>query len=67
MLTHAGVREEGYDGTTNDCAQSHVCVLSHLRLFASLWTTARQAPLPMEFSMARILEWVAIFFFRGSS
>ena len=25
-------------------------MLSHLRLFASLWTVARQAPLSMEFS-----------------
>ena len=27
-----------------------MCVLSHVQLFATLWTVARQAPLPMEFS-----------------
>ena len=28
----------------------HAKSLSHVRLFATLWTIARQAPLPMEFS-----------------
>ena len=41
-----------------------VCVLSHfsrVRLFASLWTIAHQAPLSMGFSIlqVRILEWAA--------
>ena len=27
-----------------------MCVLSHIRLFATPWTVARQAPLSMEFS-----------------
>ena len=31
------------------------------------WTVARQAPLSMEILQARILEWVAIIFFRGSA
>ena len=31
------------------------------------WTIARQAPLPMGILQARILEWVAISFSRGSS
>ena len=31
------------------------------------WTVAHQAPLPMGILQARILEWVAISFFRGSS
>ena len=31
------------------------------------WTVACQAPLSMEFSKARILKWVTIPFFRGSS
>ena len=31
------------------------------------WTAARQAPLSMGFPQASILEWVAIFFSRGSS
>ena len=42
-------------------------MLSHVRLFATLWTIACQAPLSMEFSQARILKWVAISFSRGSS
>ena len=33
----------------------------------TLWTVACQAPLSMRFSMASILEWVAISFSRGSS
>ena len=28
----------------------HVCVLSHVQLFATLWTIAHQAPLSIEFS-----------------
>ena len=38
-------------------------MLSHfscVRLFATLWTVARQAPLSMEILQARILEWVAM-------
>ena len=38
----------------------HVCVLSHVRLFATPWTIAHQLPLSMRFFQARILEWVAI-------
>ena len=44
-------------------------VLSHLspvRLFATLWTLAHQAPLSMD-SLGRILEWVTVPFPRGSS
>ena len=33
---------------------------SHIQLFATPWTVARQAPLSIEISQARILEWVAI-------
>ena len=36
-------------------------------LFATLWTVACQAPLSMGFSMASLVEWVAISFSRGSS
>ena len=43
----------------------HVCALSHVWFFATLWTVACQAPLAMEFSRLRILEWVAISFSRG--
>ena len=42
-------------------------LLSHVRLCATLWTVAHQAPWSMGFLQARILEWVAIPFSRGSS
>ena len=35
--------------------------------FATPWTVVRQDPLSMGILQARILEWVAIFFSRGSS
>ena len=41
--------------------------LSHVQLFATSWTVARHAPLPVRFSQARILQWVSISFFRVSS
>ena len=44
-------------------AQSLSCV----QLFVTPWTVACQTPLSMGFSRARILEWVAISFSRGSS
>ena len=48
-----------------------VCyVISHfsrVRLFATLWTVAHQAPLSMGMLQARILEWVAMLSSRGSS
>ena len=51
------------------CVCLRVCVhaqlLSHVWLLATLWTTARQAPLYGIFQ-ARMLEWVAIFSSRGS-
>ena len=37
------------------CASSH----SPVRLFVTLWTVARQAPLFMGILQARVLEWVA--------
>ena len=40
---------------------------SHVRLFATLWNVAHQAPLSMEILQARILEWVSMPFSRGSS
>ena len=36
-------------------------------LYAILWTAAHQAPLSMGILQARILQWVAILFSRGSS
>ena len=44
----------------------HVYVLSHVWLFVTLWTVAGQAPLFMRFFQVRILEWVVIFYSRGS-
>ena len=42
--------------------------LSHVQCFVTPWTVACQTPLSMEFSrQERILEWVAIPFFRTSS
>ena len=38
---------------------------SEVRFFASPWPLAHQAPLSMEFSQTRILEWVAISYSRG--
>ena len=34
-------------------------LLSHVRLLATPWTIARQAPVPLGILQARILEWVA--------
>ena len=45
----------------------HVCVLSHVQLFATPWTVAHQAPLSMGFFQARILEWIGISYSRRSS
>ena len=41
--------------------------LSHVRLFATPWTVACQAPLSMGIFQAIILEWVAMPSSRGSS
>ena len=41
--------------------------LSRVRLFATLWTLAYQASSVHGILQARILEWVAISFSRGSS
>ena len=52
------------------CNSVHVLTpdLSHIQLFVTPWTVARQAPLSMDFSrILEILEWVAIPFSRGSS
>ena len=42
-------------------------VLSYVQLFGTPQTVAHQAPLSMGILQARILEWVAISFSRGSS
>ena len=41
--------------------------LGHVRLFATPWTVAHQAPLSVGILQARILEWVGYPFSRGSS
>ena len=41
--------------------------LSRVQLFGTPWTVAHQAPPSMEILQARVLEWVAISFSRGSS
>ena len=41
--------------------------LTHVWLFVTPWTVHGQAPQSMEFSRQRVLEWVAIYFSRGSS
>ena len=47
-----------------------VCVLSycsHVQLYGTLWTVARQAPLSMGSSRQKMLEWVAMPSSGGSS
>ena len=41
--------------------------VNRVQLFATPWTVTHQAPLSMNFSQTRILEWVAVSFSRGSS
>ena len=48
------------------CACMQNC-FSHVRLFAPLWTVARQTALSMGILQARTLEWVALPSYRGSS
>ena len=43
------------------------CLLSHVELFATLWTVACQAPLSMSILQERTLEWVAMPSSSGSS
>ena len=42
-------------------------LLSHVQLFVTPWTVARQAPLSMGTLQARILEWAAMPSSRGSA
>ena len=43
----------------NECACCH-CLVSHVRLCATPWPVAQQAPVSMGIFQARILEWVVI-------
>ena len=45
---------------TADIVKVKVKLLSRVRLFATPWTVAYQAPLSMGILQARVLEWVAI-------
>ena len=63
VLQDETVGGEGGDQTAFGLA----CVLSRVQLFATPWTVVCQAPLSMDISHARILEWVAISYSRGSS
>ena len=53
------------------CARARMCTHTHglgrVRLFATPWTVAHQAPLSMGIFQARILEWTAISSSRASS
>ena len=51
----------------NSWQLSPQCVCSVLCDFATPWTVAHKAPLSLEFSKARILDWVVTSFSRGSS
>ena len=45
-----------------------MCLVAQLyQIFATPWTVAYQDPLSTEILQARMLEWVAYPFFRGSS
>ena len=44
-----------------------MCVLSCIWLFEAPWTVVCQAPVSMDFSRQRIMEWVAISYSRGSA
>ena len=55
-----------YTYTIKDCCVVPSCsVVSNS--FATTWAVAHQAPLPMGILQARILEWVAIPSYKGSS
>ena len=49
------------------CWLSHSVIPDSLQFFMTPWTAARQAPLSMGILQARILEWVAMPSFKGSS
>ena len=64
------VGREVVEGVQEGRGHMYACMLSHIscvRLFATLWTVAHRAALPMEILEARILEWVAMPSSRGSS
>ena len=71
LMNQSG-REEGEDGMNRECmaACAPCCALlsrSVVSNSVTSWTVAHQVPLSMGILQARILEWVAISFSRGSS
>ena len=63
MATHSSVFAWRIPGTEEPV----LCHSSHISLPATPWSAARQVPPSMWILQARILEWVAIPFSRGSS
>ena len=63
LINHSLKKNEQKLNNTIICAKS----VRHVQLFATPWTVARQASLSMGILQARILEWVAMSFSRGSS
>ena len=63
------IKSEWYSSLFKHCFIVVAVVQSpnRIRLFATLYTVVPQVPLSMEFFQARILEWVAIPFSRGSA
>ena len=62
MLTHLGHLESIVYITVHSWCTFHACVLScfiRALLLETPWTLACQAPLSMEISQARILEWLS--------
>ena len=51
----------------NKCFLCAVLSCYHVRVFATPWTVARQAPLSIGILQARILEWIAMPSSRGLS
>ena len=74
---HASTHHKGHLPTRRDlhsllsaaaaAAAATAWLLSHVRLSVAPRTIVHQAPLPMGILQARILEWAAISFSRGSS
>ena len=56
------VWSEGWAGDRQGLLLLLLSRFSCVRLLATPWTAAYQAPLPMGFFQARVLEWVAIAF-----
>ena len=67
LQSQTGLRLTDFRVVASSICAVYSQLLSHVWLFGTPRTLACQAPLSMEFSQARILEWFAILFSRGSS